>query len=73
MAFFAPKDTPLAIRQKLAEAIGKITQRQDVKEALKRNGCELLSIELDARESYVVKDIQRWKGVTETVKAKTAR
>jgi tripartite-type tricarboxylate transporter receptor subunit TctC len=71
--FFAPKGTPLAIRQKLADAVVKITQRQDVKEALKRNGCEPLSIELDALENHVVKDIQRWKGVTETVKAKMAR
>lgn len=68
--FFAPKGTPLAIRQKLAEAIAKITLRPDVKEALRRVGCEPLSIQLDALGSYVVKDIENWKGVTERVKAK---
>jgi len=71
--FFAPKGTPLEIRQKLAEAIGKITQRPDVKAALQRVGCEPLSIQLDALGSYVVKDIENWKGVTEQVKAKMKR
>jgi tripartite-type tricarboxylate transporter receptor subunit TctC len=67
-AFFAPKDTPVAIRKKLADAIVQINQIPAVKEALTKNGAEPLSITLDALESHVTKDIQRWKAVTENVK-----
>jgi tripartite-type tricarboxylate transporter receptor subunit TctC len=69
-AFFAPKNTPLAIRKKLADAIVQVNQIPAVKEALTKSGAEPLSVTLDALESYVEKDIQRWKAVTENVKTR---
>ncbi len=71
--FFAPKGTPLPVRRRLAEAIVKITELPEVKGALTKNGVEPLSITLDALEKHVVTDLQKWKSVTERVKAKLNR
>ena len=69
--FFAPKDTPLAVRKIFADAVMKINEMPDVQQVLKNNGTEPMAISLDALSSYVVEDTNRWKRVVDVVKART--
>jgi tripartite-type tricarboxylate transporter receptor subunit TctC len=69
--FFAPKNTPLAVRKIFADAVMKINEMPDVQEVLKNNGTEPMAISLDALSRYVDEDTSRWKSVVDAVKART--
>jgi tripartite-type tricarboxylate transporter receptor subunit TctC len=62
---FAPKGTPLAVRQILADALVKANASPEVGKALFANGADPLSITLDDLGAFVRADLAKWKAVVE--------
>ena len=64
-AFFAPQNTPRAIRKTLADALMQINAKPNVQKALLANGADPMALTLDDLGAFVLSDIAKWKGVVE--------
>ena len=63
--FVAPKGTPRAILERLADALTEIGQSADTREQLARNGAEPLSRTLDQFGAFIRDDVEKWRKVVE--------
>jgi tripartite-type tricarboxylate transporter receptor subunit TctC len=70
LGIMAPKGTPQAIVDKLNAEIGKVVQRDDVKQMWAKQGAEPMVMTPDAFKTYLEKDIAKWAEVVKVSGAK---
>ena len=63
LGLMAPKGTPKAVVDKLNEAVGKIANQADVKQAWAKQGATAMSMSPEAFDKYAKDDVDKWAKV----------
>ena len=64
----APRGTPIAVRQRLSEAVQQALASPDVKEAFARVGAEARPSSPDALTAYIAQQHVRWRRIVEATR-----